>query len=303
MTAVADVRTSSYVRTQRVRPSGGGTEQALGDNWTPPTGRGSLIALITPACATNLLTLVGHQRPRMKRLVDRIANDIEAGRWVYDGSPIVFDTNRNLINGQHRIAAIAQGTVPVVARVEWGVHPDAFAVMDGGVIRQNRDVLSVEGHANTGALSMTLKMIGRWDDKKGLKNRLYGVTNAEMVQLSSKHPEAAGCVEFVYASRDIKRLQSPSVTSFLLWLFRRIDPIAADQFFTDVGLGANLPVGDARFAYRRYLDNTKDRTYSNANQVPVLVACGIKAWNSWRAGEAVSLLRHRPTLEDFPLPQ
>lgn len=272
----------------------------LASDWRPSTPSGSFVAIITPALAENLLGTITKQRPRMTRLVNRIASDIRDGRWVYDGAAILFDTSFSLINGQHRLAAIVAANTPVVARIEWGVSPDAFEVVDGGISRQNRDVLSVEGVKNPATAAAVFRNIAGYKHGVGFSGRVT-VSNRCVMELSRQHPGVYDCVDFVCNNSDMRRMQPPNVTAFLLYVFRQIDAEQANKFFTDVSLGADLSVGDPRFAYRRLLENMRQRGSMAKNNLPTLAAYGIKAWNAWRSGAQVSQLKYGDN-EVFPTP-
>lgn len=62
--------------------------------------------------------------------VERLRRDIEGGLYHFNPMPIVFDSDGNLLNGQHRLTAVkaAQRAVPFL--VVRGVDPKAYATFD-----------------------------------------------------------------------------------------------------------------------------------------------------------------------------
>jgi hypothetical protein len=73
--------------------------------------------------------------------VERYVKDIEAGRFLV-GETIKFDTKGNMIDGQSRCTAIYKANIPILCFVMRGLHPDTFAVIDGGKKRTIKDTLT-----------------------------------------------------------------------------------------------------------------------------------------------------------------
>lgn len=92
----------------------------------PLSGR----VLVTPEMAAEWLHANrGNRRPR-GRAIDRITQDIKRGRWIYNGQSIVFSKTWRLLDGQHRLMAIAAAGVAVEAAVETGVDDAAMDRID-----------------------------------------------------------------------------------------------------------------------------------------------------------------------------
>lgn len=76
---------------------------------------------ITPELARHLLSqLAPYQRRIDSRHVQGIEADLRAGRWVPNGSPIRFDTEGRLCDGQHRLLACVRSGVTLVDQVVIG---------------------------------------------------------------------------------------------------------------------------------------------------------------------------------------
>lgn len=86
--------------------------------------------LVTPEMAAEWLRANrGNRRPR-SRAVDRITQDIKRGRWIYNGQSIVFSKTWRLLDGQHRLMAIAAAGIAVESAVETGVDDAAMDRID-----------------------------------------------------------------------------------------------------------------------------------------------------------------------------
>lgn len=62
-------------------------------------------------------------RPIKEKKVDEYMNEMIDGHWRLNGKTICFDTNGRLLNGQHRLSAVARSGVPLTTVVIRGLDP------------------------------------------------------------------------------------------------------------------------------------------------------------------------------------
>lgn len=100
--------------------------------------------VITPIEARRLLANTpAHQRRMNQAHVRRLAQDMREGRWVEESPvPIIVTGTDQVIDGQHRLAAIVEADRPVTMVVARTDHPDLFAVVDQGMKRNAAQFLS-----------------------------------------------------------------------------------------------------------------------------------------------------------------
>ena len=89
-------------------------------------------ALVTPEMAERWLSMNTNNRPLRSWWVNEIANAIRRGEFQFTHQGIAFDTNRVLIDGQHRLAAIVQSGIAVTMMVSWDAPPESFQALDIG---------------------------------------------------------------------------------------------------------------------------------------------------------------------------
>jgi hypothetical protein len=96
--------------------------------------------MMSPAEAERLLRNNSINRKMRPVYVNYLVKQIEAGNWVPTTSAIGIRDDGTLVNGQHRLAAIARSgkTLPVL--FVKGVDEKAFMVEDRGIIRTMSDV-------------------------------------------------------------------------------------------------------------------------------------------------------------------
>ena len=66
-----------------------------------------MVISVTPTLAAAWLALNNNNRRAADRVVARYRADMLEGRWEFAGDPIRFDAQGNLIDGQHRLLALA----------------------------------------------------------------------------------------------------------------------------------------------------------------------------------------------------
>lgn len=101
------------------------------------------VETITPELATRYLASNIKNRSVRKQEVEAYAREIKRGTFALTHQGIAFDDSGHLIDGQHRLMAIATAGIPVQMVVARGVVPRAFSVIDRGASRTMRDVVSL----------------------------------------------------------------------------------------------------------------------------------------------------------------
>ena len=121
----------------------------------------SRVELITPAKAKKMLESDRSNRPLKKRYMEDVALQMMKGLWTV-AQPISFDTNGNLLDGQHRLEAVIIAEKAIKFLIVEGLDPKTFGVFDQGKIRTASDLHSLMGGANSGrACSIASSMILR----------------------------------------------------------------------------------------------------------------------------------------------
>lgn len=130
----------------------------------------SKIESITPEKATEYLKRNKTNRPIRQAVVETYALDMRKGHWLQNHQGIAFDTDGNLIDGQHRLEAIRMSGVTVIIMVTWGVPPHSkngmtiftMDTVDRGKQRTIGDQLCLRHGCKSGALvAATLQVIGQ----------------------------------------------------------------------------------------------------------------------------------------------
>lgn len=245
---------------------------------------------ITPELARELLGQNQENRKLDVAIVGVYRRDMLAGRWLFSADPIQFSAAGRLLNGQHRLNAIASieddefGIEFVIVR---GLEEDSQKVMDQGRKRQasqHLQMLGVKNSINVAAASRTVINL----DRRALfrDNRFLRVSAAEV------HEWVSNNLELVENhNRNMLSIRhtpaKPAVAGAAYMVLARLGDVPlADEFIGLFGSGAGLSAGDPILAVREQLRRWKDRRrrVSEREQLALLFL----AWNRWTAGKRLS---------------
>lgn len=264
------------------------------------------IEKITPAQAKEYLNQNINNRKLRKTVVARYVKDMVNGDWQPGTSTIVFNGDGTLIDGQHRLAAVAESGVTIEMIVTRNAPSAAREAIDTGLKRSLKDLLDREGETGTVALASAIRKDWRWANGL-IFNTKAGYTTASNAALLRHLDHNPGLrVAVPLAWRFQSELGVPaSVGGPFLHRIRMIDAAEATVFTDEVTMGENIAKGQASFATRSWLKNQRyrGRVEGGKPSTDIILAYLIKGWNAWVRGEEVLNLtfkRGTSLREPFP---
>lgn len=115
---------------------------------------------ITPTMARAwLLRNYENNRTVNESNLARLKDDIENGNWQVSHQGIAFDSSGKLIDGQHRLMAIANSGKTVTSLVWTNVPFSVFEITDRGQKRDYHTILQIKGHKNDRAFHSTARIL------------------------------------------------------------------------------------------------------------------------------------------------
>lgn len=259
------------------------------------------IIALTPEVAKEFLDhLPERQRTLSQASVDMYASDMLEGEWIFTGDAIRFDTEGNLIDGQHRCTSVVETGQTVPAVVIRGLSGDAILNLDNGRRRSFGDDLRIKGYSNHTALAAITSRVWHWEHGnfgfKGVpmvRNAVYANTSPTRSQLwatLNEHPEL---IEVATHAQRIYRYTgniSVTVTGFAWWLLGQADTDRREKFFHELVHGSSqnnpeYPINVLRRVATRRMGP------SERLEGWVWLAYYLKAWNAWYNEQSISYLR------------
>lgn len=223
----------------------------------------SKVMTVTPNMAADWLKLnVENNRAIVESRVEAYVRTINEGQWQLTPEGVMFDTDGNLIDGQHRLTAISRASKPVKMVVWTGVPFETMEVLNTGVSRNTADILTVTGglgnvsgssktavaranviyrlhHPSIHQSKMTVAMYDwvkhRYEEDLDWSQKSYPLNGGGSLSLTTR------------------RFRSPTVMAALIIAHKRHGE-GVETFARKVDRAVELTEKDPAYALRRYLD-------------------------------------------------
>lgn len=272
--------------------------------WTPPKTNewGVRVMDVGAELAGHLLQFNTRNRDLRQGHVETLARDMAAFRWRFTGDPVRFDLNGQMIDGQHRLTAILVAKVTLPTLIVWGLPEDAQDVIDTGMGRTMRDVLSLAGHQYSAQEAALLRQVHMWDAEAGLaaasgRGRGGKATHSELNEVHRANPDVSTAVQHVAINHQLRKVLGATPAAFCWLILNRIDSYGCEEFLDAIANGTGLVEGDARLVLRNQILSGYSTTKGRA-----LIGWVFKAWNAWRKNTKVKQIKWT-TAEAFPIPK
>lgn len=207
---------------------------------------------VTPGLAAELLKRNPDNRNIRPVKAGQFAADMRAGRWAFNGEPIIISRDGLINDGQHRLTAIIEANTSVPMLFVFGVEREARLTVDQGAARTAGDYLGMQGVENANCCSVIAKLVIAIEREGG--KRLYresDVTNAEIRHRVNTDPmvsKAAHYAATVY--RYTKAFAPTGVVGTAFYLLSEVNPAQAREFMDRVCIGEGIRRNDPAYAVR-----------------------------------------------------
>ncbi len=256
------------------------------------------IERIGPDEAKRYLESNAGNRGQKEGKIRTYTSDMEAGRWLLNGESIKFSSDGRLKDGQNRLMAIIRSGATIDTVVVRGLLSAAQVTMDTGAPRRLNDVLQMRGERNVNSLATVVRAIANFAyfGAPFTTGHAAAPSQQQYLAILDKYPDLRDATTFG-AGRNVEGLSRSNVAT-LYWLFKHVDVDDARRFFDLLVHGEGLFKGDPVHTLRERLlkDSGRNNTPLSAQAKTVFT---IKAWNAWRSGAHMSLLKWNST-EPFP---
>lgn len=266
------------------------------------------IVTISPDMARAFLLRNTSNRKIGGRNLEKIKASLLRGEWELNGEAIKIANDGTILDGQHRLVACAETDVSFQTLIVEGVAQSTQHTMDSGKSRTFADVLTLNGHKNGTSLAAAIVGIVK-SEKYSLKTAFTSggigggaVTIGEVLERIAAEPTIADSA--TAAGRLTKIGLQGRTASVLHYVLTSIDADDASDFFSKLQTGEGLVSGSPILALRNLL--MANRSSTSSLPQTHLAALAIKAWNKYRSGETVKLLKFTvggANPESFPEPK
>lgn len=262
----------------------------------------SLIANVTPSLAESLLNRNTKNRPLYNGMVTKMVNSMVDGEWLYDGTPIIFDQNGVLINGQHRLTALIKAKKTLTFKIEFGYLPSTFSTIDTGRSRSGGDVLTIAGIKFPRETSTTANFIFNFtrniiseSSRKNRQERNTSLSNTQLINFVQSNNQIVESVDFILKTkkkmgRNFKSLVPLYFLTGFHFIFDQKNSELANEFIYKFITGENLSMNSPIYVLRERLELSKISKHDFLNHQEK-VKLFVLAWNKYRKNETVKMLK------------
>jgi len=244
------------------------------------------IVTMTPEWAQDILKNQNkNNRPVKNTAVAKLVKAIQNNEWKLTHQGIAFDWHGHLVDGQHRLIAIAKSGVSVPIALTTDCDPSIFIACDIGTARTSGDVLSVNGTTKNDATTIgaAIGILSRYKKYPKLVwvGKVAQVSHTEILNYYKEWDDWQMPMFLAGKAYRAYRFATPSNVLALIILAKTAghDWDTIKNFTIGLGNGANLSEDSALLAYRNYLQSPAARPSRVANIQQHRFACIIKAFN------------------------
>lgn len=262
---------------------------------------------ITPEIAQDWLSKHNTKNRRLRRTtVIGYARDMKIGEWIPNHQGIAFDKDGNLLDGQHRLAAIVMSGVTIPCLIARNVPTKAEGAMaatmdtiDRGAARSVADMLFLN-HGATDSLAVTaicalLANIAARDSGRSKKMS----TPQALAVMDIWKPHIAFAVENRAKTLGIRSAPVMAAIAFA----RPVKIKAVEQFYLSLVSGEGLFKNDPCHTLRNYLIDKTSFAKSGGDRL-TLVDAILTALHAHIKGEKMSRVSvNQEAVECFRKPQ
>jgi hypothetical protein len=256
--------------------------------------------LITPSRAKELLEANINNRRVRQDVVNRYAQDILAGRWKEDtGEVIKISKSGIILDGQHRLFAIAKANIPIFLHIAYGVDDSVSDVLDTGSVRNASDVFKLNGIVNNGTIPGIIQFYNMVKNDRFGWHKNTTLTNAEI--LNKYYENEILWQEVFRASQrwymSFAKILPRSIIGGFYSRFRQIDSELAEQFMNELCAGINTSNDTIRLLKDKLI---KDKMSNKKLSTTLKMIFIIKTWNCFIQGIEIKRLSFDYEKESYP---
>lgn len=251
------------------------------------------VRTVSPAEASLMLGRVRNQAPLDKRQIATYARDMRAGMWKLNGDPIIFDNEDVLLSGRLRLHACIQAEAAFPTLIVRNVDPAHFDTIDALRRRTVSDIMSIRQERDGRALAAALTVLWRFanDDFTSQRNK---VSSQALLAILEENPDIRFSLR---AAKVASPLVGHGLGTALHFVFSQVDPTKADEFFAQLGADSAASTPGNQSLKKQLEESVREGGRRSQIQVAGLL---IRAWEAYRHGRSLTLVRYSPGHDAFP---
>lgn len=189
--------------------------------------------------------------------VQKLRREMDEGRWVDNGEAIKFDNSGRLIDGQHRLSAIAlmPPEFRITLTVVRGLDSAAQLTMDLGRKRTAGDFLTMSGYAQGNRLAAAVRFLIDWREHKSIIRKGTPTSDTTIVAWVRTHEDLVEQMQEdgVWHLTMALEIEGRVINGFMLYAYETGFGGTAYEFLRLLHSLENLPANSPVLALRKKL--------------------------------------------------
>lgn len=247
---------------------------------------------ITPAMATDIMTLNVNNRPVKNDTVFEYEGQMVEGKWQYTSqSIIVIDSEGHLIDAQQRLLAQIKAGVTLVWDISTGYDRETFKVLDKGRNRTAGDTFALEGigdhnkaaHAATFIIGLMIQ------GRVTLGMRSKGINDTMLIEWVRDEKNKKRLIECIETGDELfkhSRMLSHTLYAGMLFILGSYRKADAEEFMTRLANGEDISQTKDSAIYHlrnnvllKWKEKHQGKGFGNRRTNEMKVRWIITAWN------------------------
>ncbi|MFF2074999.1 hypothetical protein ACFVXG_09585 [Kitasatospora sp. NPDC058162] len=250
--------------------------------------------IVTPEMASLWLTHCNpeHNRVLSDTVYERYARAMERGEWRTTHQGIAFDTEGNLLDGQHRLMGVKISGTSIEMLVIPNCLVETFDVLDAGHRRQAAQLLKIPHRVIVAAAARIVGNLYKMWDPVTLFDGFYDTKapTSDILKAVAAWPELVSLAPSVASAYRAAGINQPTHLAVLAQASRTEYSDRIEDWVSGLISGANMDQKDPRLVLRnrffreRVILGTSAGRKSSYNLI-------VKSWNSWAQGKLMGTLK------------
>jgi hypothetical protein len=263
--------------------------------------------LVTPAFAAQILqSNVQNRRVKLPVLL-RYVEEITQGKWVRGTGELIKISKSNiLLDGQHRLMAVAKTGIPTWFHIAEECDEEIFKVLDTGSTRNAGDIFNINGVKNCSKLPSIIQFYYFLKKNKGQGLSVDGVqknlkySNHALWDLYENNQQLFDYVATKTAKlyNSFGKVLTTQVIGGMYLYFRDINIEDADEFMEQLCSGQNIKNNSIAILRAKLI---ADKIATRKMALTIKHALIIKTWNFYRTDTVIKLIKFDPSVEKTPV--
>ena len=188
------------------------------------------VETITPDVAKKYLQHNRKNRKVKPRQVESLARDIRQGNFKLTHQGIAFNSDGQLVDGQHRLLATLLAQLPITIMVSRDMPADCVEAIDRGETRSVCDIMNIE-HSDERMALKDAKIVSALSQMVRCYYGRFKLSTAQTIALYKTMSKAVDAVyDIISRSTAYRRMTAPMIAAIIAAIHKGVPATQAEKF-------------------------------------------------------------------------